>query len=218
MTRHQFRDRVVRHLERCYWVPHPDYSVFTQFDGERYLQQKDEFLHKYRCLHAVARVLQPRRIIELGAHAGSSADAFLAAAPEADYLGFDVFSVGRYDDTGEPWYPDQVARRLFAARGYPHTRLVRADLRSLQRLPEQADFVMVDADHSYESALGDLELARTAAPDFIVVDDVVGDVQRAIEAFTFSHRSEVAWSAQIDYLHHGVVICCRPRPAAVSRA
>jgi predicted O-methyltransferase YrrM len=214
MTRHDFRDRVALHLRRCDWAPHPQYSVFTQYDGGYYRRQRQEFLHKYRCLHAVARALRPRRIIELGAHAGSAADAFLAAAPEAGYLGLDLFSAGHLGESGEPWRPQEVARRLFEARGYAHARLLRADLRALDRLPESADVVFVDGDHSYDSALGDLELAATAAPEFVVVDDAQDDVHRAVEAFTFSRRSEIEWTARIDYIGYGVVLCRRMQSAA----
>ena len=108
----RFYRAFVRNLAACDWQPHPRYSVFTQYDGSFYLTRKEEFLHKYRSMWAVSRTVSPQKIIELGTHAGSSADAYLSATPSASYVGIDKFCSDEtitHEATGELWRPMGVA-------------------------------------------------------------------------------------------------------------
>jgi SAM-dependent methyltransferase len=50
----------------------------------------DEWVARYRRKWALARVLEPNRIIEIGGGYGYAAAAFLSARPEAHYLGIDT--------------------------------------------------------------------------------------------------------------------------------
>src|SRR5436309_11973141 len=75
----KFRQTFAQNLLSCSWEPHPLYSVFTQFDAEYYLNQKEAFLHKYRSFYAVSKTISPNTIIELGVCAGAGADAYLSA-------------------------------------------------------------------------------------------------------------------------------------------
>jgi predicted O-methyltransferase YrrM len=205
----EFRQAFTHNLETCAWEPHPLYSVFTQYDQEYYLAQRDAFLHKYKCFYAVSKTIGPRKIIELGTCAGSSADAYLGGSPKAKYVGLDVYGENVRHDDGTPWKPYEIAGQLFKARGYKKWRLVRADLRTLTRLPSKADMVVVDAAHDFENEYADLRLALTADPDFIFVDDAADELQAkpAIEKFLAEDlRERVDYTLDIDYLGGGVVI------------
>jgi predicted O-methyltransferase YrrM len=205
----EFREAFKRNLETCEWEPHPLYSVFTQYDQEYYLKRKDVFLHKYRCFYAVSKTIRPKKILELGTSAGSSADAYLSAAPKASYVGFDSFGKAVHHAHQTVWDPYEIATRLFAARGFKAYELVRGDIRHLSRLPCRSDFVVVDAGHDFDNEYADLRLALTANPQFMFVDDADGQdgVQVAIERFlSVDMRGRVDYTAHIDYLGGGLVI------------
>jgi predicted O-methyltransferase YrrM len=211
-TAQEFAERFAANLAACAWAPHPRFSVFTQYDQWFYLQHRPAFEHKYRSFHAVSRTVAPRKIIELGACAGSSADAYVSAAPGADYLGIDMFGPAIRQDNGAVWDPYEVARQLFEDRGFARWRLLRADLRSLAALPETADFVVVDAAHDYDNEYADLRLALTANPEFIFVDDAEDpQVARSIRAFLREDvRGRLDYSLPIQYAGGGFVIKLKP--------
>jgi hypothetical protein len=208
-----------RNLEACDWEPHPHYSVFTQYDGELYRAQRDAYLHKYRCFHSVARTIQPVAMIELGVCAGSGADAYLSGFPDASYLGIDTFGEPFHDgddspwrrlqvDETSPWKPYDIASALLRERGYGKAELMVANLRHLSALPRQADLVIVDAAHDYENEYADLQLALTARPAFVFVDDVRGaEAARAVEQFlAVDLRGRDYFTTPIDYIEGGLVI------------
>jgi predicted O-methyltransferase YrrM len=205
----KFRTAFQKNLSTCEWEPHPQYSVFTQYDQDYYLRQKDAFLHKYKCFYAVSKTVSPRTILELGTHAGSSADAYISATPTAQYIGLDLFgdSVHQVDKT--PWRPQEVAERLFASRRFTNYRLIKANLRELERLPANADFVVVDAAHDFENEYADLRLALSAEPQYIFVDDS-DDPQQAQPAIDRFLRDDLSNSVDfllpINYIGGGLVI------------
>jgi predicted O-methyltransferase YrrM len=200
----------VQNLSRCNWSPHPLYSVFTQYDKEFYLENREPFLRKYRCFWAVSRTISPRSIIELGCQSGSSADAYLSATPSARYTGIDLFLVGNHHDTGGEYRPLEIAQRLFAERGFYGCELIECDLRALDRLPRESDMVVVDAAHDFENEYADLLLALTAHPTFIFVDDAAGeDAKPAIDKFLIEIDDRVEYVVPIDYAGGGLVIKLR---------
>lgn len=205
----EFYERFAENLEACSWSPHPLYSVFTQYDQEYYLQAEEAFLHKYRCFYAVSRTISPKRIIELGTCAGSSADAYLSAAPRARYIGLDVYGNNIRHDDHSVWSPLEVANKLLKDRGFKKYELIKVDLRSLERLPAKADFVVVDAAHDFYNEYADLQLALTAKPTFIFVDDADDEHQAkpAIDKFLNEDlRDKVDFTVPIEYLGGGIVI------------
>lgn len=201
-----------RNLESCTWKPHPLFSVFTQYDQEFYLREMEAFLYKYRCFYAVSKTISPKKIIELGTHAGSSADAYLSAAPDAEYVGLDQFEDGvlqglTHHVYNTPWLPQEVAMQLFEARGFKNYKLIKIDLRSLDKLPVSSDFVVVDAAHDFENEYRDLKLALTADPLFIFVDDAYSEAKSAIERFMNEDlMNRVEYLFLIDYIGGGLVI------------
>ena len=205
----EFHFQFARNLEACDWEPHPLFSVFTQYDQEYYLGPRDAFTHKYKCFYALSKTIAPRSIIELGTSAGSSADAYLSAAPEAKYIGIDVFAEApRYDDQS-PWKPYEIAKQLFTDRGFEQWQLMRSNLRQLERLPSNADLVVVDAAHDFDNEYADLQLALTANPTFIFVDDADDEncAKPAIDKFVHENlRDRVEYTYHIPYIDGGLVI------------
>jgi hypothetical protein len=208
-----------RNLAACHWEPHPRYSVFTQYDGDLYLAQREAFLHKYRCFHSVARTIAPAALIELGVCAGSGADAYLSGSPEASYLGIDTFGEPFHDGDGSPWRrlmvdesslwkPYDIASALLRDRGFADAELMVANLRHLSTLPRHAGLVVVDAAHDYANQYADLQLALTAEPAFIFVDDVDGEeTARAVKQFLdVDLTGRDYFTARIDYIEGGLVI------------
>ena len=208
-TREEFEQVFLMNLTTSEWEPHPLFSVFTQYDQEYYRSREQAFLYKYKCFYAVSKTICPQKIIELGACAGASADAYLSAAPQAEYIGIDVFGVNARRDDHSPWDPYEVAKRLFASRGFKNCQLIRADLRSLSSLPGQADFVIVDAAHDFDNAYADLKLALTAHPTFIFVDDSDDETaaKPAIDQFLAQNVDNLLdYTVHIDYIGGGLVI------------
>lgn len=210
----EFKSRFDAALNQCSWRQHPVFSVFTQHDQEYYLRQREGFEKKYRSMYAVAFVCRPLRIVELGTAAGSSADAYLSATRDvysinAEYLGYDLFNPNTRHDDGSPWLPMEVAKKLLTDRAFTDWTLYVADLRALKVIPP-ADLVVVDAAHDFDNEFGDLELALTAWPEYIYVDDTNGaDCRRALEAFLTKHAARIAWTVGIEYPDGGTVIKLR---------
>lgn len=208
----EFRSNFMLNLEACNWEPHPLYSVFTQYDQDYYIERRAAFLHKYRCFYAVAKTIRPKVVIEMGTSAGSSADAYLSAAPKASYTGFDSFGKDVHRVSQAIWDPYEVAKKLFASRGFKHYQLIKVDLRTLKRLPYSGDLVVVDAGHDFENEYADLKLALTARPRFIFIDDSDGEdgVQLAVERFLREDlANRVEYTVHIDYQGGGLVIKLR---------
>jgi len=211
-TREEFEQRFEKNLRECEWREHAEYSPFSQFDQEYYVAQREAFVHKYRCFYAVSRTILPRSIIELGACAGSSADAYLSASPHAKYLGLDLFGANARHDDGSVWYPLDVAKALLSDRGFANWTFIQKDLRMLQSLPEHAELVVVDAAHDFYNEYEDLKLALTANPTFIFVDDADDEDQAkpAVEKFLREDLSgRVEYTVPIDYVGGGLVIKLR---------
>lgn len=211
----EFVERFRDNLAGCDWQPHPEHSVFTQYDARYYTSLKEEYLHKYRCFWAVSRTIRPRRLIELGTHAGSSADAYLGASPDSEYIGIDQFPESiRNEVTGTPWNPHAVADTLLRARGFSF-RLIKANLRELRALPAQADMVVVDAAHDVENEYADLQLALTAGPGWIFVDDAVDRKNAGAAIARFLERDlkdRLEFTVPIDYIEGGLVIRLKAQP------
>ncbi|MBD1889618.1 hypothetical protein [Coleofasciculus sp. FACHB-SPT9] len=203
-----FLNRFYENYFICDWLPNSKYSVFTQYDQEYYLKQEEAFKHKYRCFFAVSKTILPEKILEIGTHAGSSADAYISASPSASYIGLDMFGEGIRHDNGLPWQPYEVAKQLFQERGFNKYELIKVNLRTLVHLPSFSDFVVVDAAHDFENQYADLKLALTARPEFIFVDDVEGDeVRLAVEKFLNEDlKGRVEYTVKINYIGGGLVI------------
>ncbi len=202
----QFLNTFLGIRDSCTWKQHEKYSVFTQYDKQFYLSYKDDFIKKYKSFYAVAKTIKPNKIIELGSSAGSGSDAYMSAT-NAHFLGIDIFSKRKYDD-GTEWDSYDIAEKLFKERNFKNWRLLKVNLRTLKKLPEKADLVVVDAAHDFNNEYLDLKLALTADPRYIFVDDVDGEeCGQAVKKFMDEDlKGRIEFAIKIDYIIGGLVI------------
>lgn len=79
----------------------------------------------------------------------------------------------------------------------------------LDKLPHQADFVVVDAAHDFDNEYADLKLALTANPKFIFVDDADDPNQAlpAIKKFLSEDLADrVDYAISLNYIGGGLLI------------
>ena len=124
----------------------------------------EDFRRTYACFKsAVAKVLQPGSIIEIGVGCGIAAMAFLHGCPTASYMGIDNDCEAERDF---PIHPSRYVNELLAGRG--HVKV--ADSTKMDRLPTAA-LVHIDGGHSYDDAYSDVLLAWRSNARWILVDD-----------------------------------------------
>lgn len=188
------------------WTQDEHYSVFAQPDRDYYESQRSHFEHKYRTLRAIAMVMKPRTIIELGTHAGSGADAYLTGVGyDAHYTGYDSFGIAHLPDGGV-YDPLLRCRRMFRDRGYEDFNLVTCDLRDMREIPA-ADLVCVDAGHDYRNAYQDLLLAMRSGSRWIHVDDYHGeDVRNAVRDMTMNYPDKFSGLAEVKQWSGSVIL------------
>lgn len=198
----KFKEKFEQELSKCEWMPHKDYSVFTQYDKSYYLKSSEAFLKKYRTFYLVSKILKPKSIMELGCCAGSSGDAFLSAVPEAQYLGIDIFGKGLGED-GKMWDSYEIIQKLFKDRKYKNVSFYKENLRKIVKLPIRSEFVFVDAMHDERNAYLDMILALTAYPKWIFCDDTVGQAGVAAKNFAIDHELRIDGIIDFDYVGQG---------------
>lgn len=124
----------------------------------------DEWVDYYRMKWAIAKVLRPKTILEVGVRYGYSASAFLNASPEAHLVGIDADlpSFG-----GTPGAVDWAEKKL--ASKYDVT-FIRDNSQNLSRFPgETYDLIHVDGQQDGDGTFHDLNLASMQAR-YILVD------------------------------------------------
>lgn len=122
-----------------------------------------EWLAYYRMKWAIARVLEPKSILEIGVRFGYSALAFLNASPSAQYVGIDIDSPSF---GGSPGALDWARK----ACGQYRARFILADSTKMERFPGGSyDLIHVDGQQDGEGTMHDLILASAQA-SYILVD------------------------------------------------
>jgi 2-polyprenyl-3-methyl-5-hydroxy-6-metoxy-1,4-benzoquinol methylase len=117
----------------------------------------NEWLPYYRLKWAIARVLKPERILEIGVRFGYSASAFLDACPNAAYLGIDNDS----EVSGGQKGAIQWARRV--TEKFDATYLI-ADSQQLEEFPGGPyDLIHVDGQQDGAGSIQDLRKALPKA-------------------------------------------------------
>lgn len=190
----------------------------SYFDHRPFLPARDtapylrcyEFIKGYATFkYAVAAVLQPELIVEIGTGAGTAAVAFRKACkPSMIYQGIDDGSKDKIDEWDYMGYTKGVLKELGG-----RFEIFKFDSQQLNGLPA-CDFVHVDGDHTRKGANHDMRLALASGAEWILVDDsrdkeVVAGVFDAISAvrtkrldwvyfedtwtgnFLFHHREEL---------------------------
>jgi SAM-dependent methyltransferase len=142
----------------------------SDYDFRAIAKPDDVFAHRfkdwvpyYRMKAAIAHVLQPETILEIGVRFGYSGAAFLHGAPRARYTGIDLDT----DTFGGEKGAISWAHRILPA---DRSELVVADTQKLQRLPGGIyDLVHVDGQQDEAGTFHDLVLAVRQAR-YILVD------------------------------------------------
>lgn len=133
------------------------------------LKMTDDYICGYMSFkHAVAYVLRPPKICEIGVGSGIAALAFLKACPDAEYVGVDDCSM-KGVESGAPL----VDRAQVNLHGY-NAFFVLDDSQSLQTIPRGTfDLIHVDGSHLREHARHDVRLAWSVlAPNgYLLIDD-----------------------------------------------
>ena len=160
---------------------------FLDYDHRPFLPERDrdyeyfmteEFRKGYACFkYAVASILQPRFIVEIGIGPGIAALAFMHAVPGSLYIGIDNNQRSRDEGFDYTSFVESYMRRL----GFNYNFIIE-DSKNLTSLP-RADLVHVDGNHSFDYAYNDVKLAIKSEAPWILVDDCR---DQAVIAATFA--------------------------------
>lgn len=126
----------------------------------------DDYRRRYACFkYAVAKVLRPRTIIEIGVGSGVSALAFLHARPTARYVGLDS---GEWQSRLGVPFLDTVRAKLSALQF--SFEIIEGDSQAVDTMPE-CDLVHIDGNHSSDAVYHDLLSAWNSGAKWILCDD-----------------------------------------------
>jgi SAM-dependent methyltransferase len=140
-----------------------------------------DWVSYYRMKWSIARVLQPKTILEIGVRFGYSALAFLSASPSSRYLGIDLDLPTFGGSAGAIGW----ARK--ACCQYQAEFLI-ADSTKLNRFPgERYDLIHVDGQQDGNGTMRDLVLAA-AQTDYILLDGYFWSRQNFLSASEFLYR------------------------------
>ncbi|MCD0461877.1 class I SAM-dependent methyltransferase [Roseiconus lacunae] len=138
-------------------------------------------------LHASAKLLRPRRYLEIGVRRGRSLAVVSSVAPECAITGFDLW-MENYAGMPNPG-ADFVSEELSNLGHRGSLQLISGN--SHETVPQffadhpgyQFDLINVDGDHSEDGAQADLEtvLPRLAVGGVIVLDDITHPQHRYLE-------------------------------------
>ena len=148
-----------------------DRSIIIEKDRDWFTKICDKYSVKY----AVAKMVKPKIIAEIGVRAGYSAWAFLKACPSSIYYGFDDCS----DENNPEW--------KLGFNALVHTESMLSDkfqesIVTMKNINTQSvsdlgindvDLFHVDGDHSYHGCMHDLYLAMWSLSEngVILIDD-----------------------------------------------
>jgi len=167
----------------------------------------NEWVPYYRLKWAIARILQPRRILEIGVRFGYSAAAFLDACPGAAYVGIDNDS----DTFGGQRGAIDWARHI--TRG-THAEYLIADSQQLAELPGGPyDLIHVDGQQDGEGSIRDLEHALKKGRH-ILVDGYFWSRDNFLHISEFLYRHRDLIESYLVIPGYAGELLIKPDPAA----
>jgi hypothetical protein len=160
--------KVASEIEANYRKSTYDHRLFLPTfrpDSPFYLE---EYRVGYACFkREVAKVLQPKIIVEIGIGVGIAALAMMDGAPTAKYEGIDN------DEEEFPMIPrekpTELVSYLMSEKSYDF-RIVTNDSQAMDKIPF-CDLVHVDGDHRREFVRNDVGLAWRSEAKWILCDD-----------------------------------------------
>lgn len=152
----------------------------------------DQFYGYYKGKHDICAQCAPRTILEMGVRYGYSAYAFMSACPAARYTGLDWIPGGD-GGVGTDTFP--YVRTILG----DSATLVHQNTQDLKTLDQAYDFYHVDACHSLDGCLRDLQLCLTSAQPgaFILCDDYthIASVRNACNQFCLDNVDRIKGTA-----------------------
>lgn len=143
----------------------------------------------YSVIHEVAAKRRPSIVTEFGVRAGYSARTLYEAC-NPTIIGYE----GDVDVETRGWWKHAISI-------VPNLQLMLANTMKLERIAP-CDLVLVDADHSYEGACHELELAINAC-GYVLVDDYnSSDVARAVKLSLEAYPDFELIDLQFDRVAH----------------
>lgn len=138
-----------------------DKTTFPEVYLESYLERYARFNY------AVAKILNPSRILELGFGLGISAYAFQTACPAAEYTAIDNGSLAKVDTITVEERFENFKRET----SNHHHVLLKNSSWDFYRYPHRYDLIHLDAEHTRDAARHDLEVALDWGT-WILIDDL----------------------------------------------
>ncbi|ARV60967.1 methyltransferase [Nostocales cyanobacterium HT-58-2] len=167
----------------------------TEYDFRKTVNLDDPLAHLfsewvdyYRLKWAIAHVLKPTSILEIGVRFGYSAAAFLHGHPSAHYVGIDLDTDSYGGVKGAINWAKQITTE-FA------TEYIVADTQAMKRFPGHIyDLIHVDGQQDGDGSFHDLELA-TKQGRYVLVDGFLWTRQNfmAVSDFLFRYADILDW-------------------------
>jgi predicted O-methyltransferase YrrM len=151
------------------------------------MKLSEEFRCSYSCFkYAVAKILQPKSICEIGVCTGIAAQAFCTASPGAFYVGIDNL----YDDKNAGYPYNQKVQQRFQELGLNARFDIVSSSLDMKELPSphQYDLVHIDGDHSVEGAYHDTKMALNSNSHWILIDDArYAPIMKGVTSAIYDH-------------------------------
>jgi 2-polyprenyl-3-methyl-5-hydroxy-6-metoxy-1,4-benzoquinol methylase len=170
-------------------------AVASTYDFRTIAHPNDPLHHRfadwvayYRLKWAIAKVLQPRHLLEVGVRYGYSAHAFLSACPTSHYCGLDNDSDSSGGVPGAIDWARQILQPFAAACCLTNSQ-------TLDRFPGDVyDLIHIDGQQDGDSSCHDLNLALQQSR-YILVDGIHWSTQNflAVHDFLAQHRDQFDW-------------------------
>lgn len=162
----------------------PDDPLAAEWDG---------WLPYYAAKHALAAVLRPDVIVEIGVRYGYGAGAFLAGSDRAVYVGYDNDSASYGGNPGSLGW----AASMLAGRFPGRTRIVGADVLvdGFDVPASGRTLIHLDGPQGIDCWGPLLDRAVRRRDAFVLVDGYywTADNRAAVDAWLIEHRARVAW-------------------------
>ena len=152
----------------------------------------DEWVDYYRLKWAIASVIQPKSILEIGVRYGYSAFAFKDASPHASYVGIDA---------NLPEYGGEVGAIEWAKKKLPpaDTTFYEVDSQSIKTFPGgHYDLIHVDGQQDGDGFYADMVKALKQA-NYILVDGALWTDENAFSSISFlkDYKDSIEWSLNL---------------------